>query len=61
MRKSFYAVLLVPLMAGTLWINTKTVKSTNPFFSNGIVITVDGKKYELGFHEDGTVVWRYAK
>ena len=45
----------------TLWINSKTVKASNPFFTNGITITIDGKKYELGLREDGVVVWKHSK
>lgn len=45
----------------TLWINSRIVKASNPFFTNGITITVDGQKYELGLREDGIVVWKKSK
>lgn len=45
----------------TLWINSKIVKASNPLFTNGIIITIEGKKHELGFREDGVVVWRHSK
>lgn len=47
--------------SATLWINSKTVKSSNPFFTNGLIITIEGKKHELGFRDDGAVVWRHSK
>lgn len=57
--------LLIPVQAVkdpfTLWINTKTVKASNPFFTNGITITIEGQKYEMGFREDGVVVWKNSK
>jgi len=60
------AVLAMDLMAvgfiaagDTAWINSaKKSHSTNPFFSKGITVTLDNKKYEIGFRNDGMMVWR---
>jgi hypothetical protein len=52
-------IAILPLM--TLWINSKTVKASNPFFTNGLTLTIEGKKYELGLREDGVVVWKHSK
>ena len=44
---------------GTAWINSaKRSSCTNPFFSKGFTVTLDGKRYEIGFRDDGVMVWR---
>lgn len=51
-----YRVMTYP---DVMWINeAKSVKSTNPFFTKGIIITLDGRSLEIGFRNDGIMVWR---
>lgn len=46
----------------TMWINeAKRSKCTNPFFTKGFTVFMDGMAYELGFREDGNVVWRHPE
>jgi hypothetical protein len=45
----------------TVWVNAQQTSVTNPFFGNGITVTTGGRSYEIGFREDGTVIWKYSK
>ena len=53
------ALAAINLGDGVTWINeAEKSKCTNPFFSKGFSVFLDNKSYELGFREDGCVVWR---
>jgi hypothetical protein len=60
--KLLIAIVLVcdMLAASVVWINAaQKSKCTNPFFSKGFTVFLDGKAYELGFRDDGAVVWKH--
>ena len=47
---------------GVTWINeAEKSKCTNPFFSKGFTVFLEGKPYEIGFREDGIMVWRHPE
>ena len=45
----------------TIWLNDQKMSCSNVFITNGITLTIDGKKFEIGLREDGIVVWRHVK
>jgi hypothetical protein len=46
--------------SSTVWLNSAQKSScTNPFFTKGFTVFIDGQGYELGFRDDGIMVWKH--